>query len=179
MKSYTVPAFGLLAVSALLVLAIAKSFGSARNAARDLAAAQSTVALDRVALAATQVAARTAALNARQTDAFLSKWTGELDNEANMEDVLGNLDTLAVDGLLSPAGKNFQLNAGYPFEGKHLAVQTVNITVSGDFYRTLNWLGAAEHAYPLARVEQISYTNTGSALSMAVQFSFPRNFDLQ
>ena len=56
-------------------------------------------------------------------------------------------------------------------------MQDVNISVSGDFYRTLNWLGAVESAFPLARVEQISYTNNGSSLSLAVQFVFPRKFD--
>lgn len=179
MKSYTIPALTLLAASGVLAFVIAKSFGSASQAASDLAREQDAVTADTATLHATEIAAKTAARRSVETDAFLDKWNAELDNEANIEDVLASLDTLAVNSLLSPAGKNFRLNAAYPFEGKHLSVQTVNMTVSGEYYRTLNWLGAAEHAYPLARVEQISYTNTGSALSMAVQLSFPRKFELQ
>ncbi|MGH7996464.1 MAG: hypothetical protein ACREFX_08945 [Opitutaceae bacterium] len=179
MKSYTFPAFLLLLVSVLLAFGILKSISSAKRAADNLAAERSTVNSDRMMLVATESAAKRAAANSTATDAFLDKWTAELANESDMEEVLGRLDTLAVNGLLSPGGKNFRFDPNYPFEGQHLAVQTVNMTVSGEFYRTLNWLGAAENAYPLARVEQISYTNAGNVLSMAIQFSFPRQFDLK
>jgi hypothetical protein len=101
----------------------------------------------------------------------------ELHAEENVEQVFGRLDTLAVNNLLSPSGKNFTLNKNYLFNGRHTSVQNVNITVAGDFPRTLNWLGAVESAFPLARVEQISYTTNASSLSLAVQFVFPRKFE--
>lgn len=179
MKSYTLPVFILLAATGLMVLAIVRSFRSARQAAADLAAEQSTVALDRMSLARTEHDAKTASQKAVESDRFLGKWTAELDAEANIEDIFGRLDSLAVNNLLAPSGKNFKLNTSYFFNGRHLPVQNVSIAVTGDFYRTLNWLGAAESAFPLARVEQIAYTNGGSSLSLAVEFSFPRKFDVK
>jgi len=179
MKSYTLATGLLLLVSGLLVLGMLKSFASTRQAAADLAAEQATVASDRVDLAATQQTVKATALKAVASDRFLDKWAPELEAEANIEDIFGRLDTLAVNNLLSPSGKNFKLNTSYFFNGRHLPVQNVNINVAGDFYRTLNWLGAAENAFPLARVEQITYTSTGTSLSLAVQFTFPRKFDVK
>ena len=179
MKGYTIPAVVLLAASGLLALGTLKSFSSAHQASSERQAAVDRVASDRTQLTSLQKTARQTAEKSAEADQFLDKWNAELDAESNIEEILGRLDTLAVNSLLSPAGKNFRLNGNYPFDGKRLAVQTVNIAVTGDFYRTLNWLGAAEHDFPLARVEQISYTNTGNVLSLAVQFSFPRQFDVQ
>jgi hypothetical protein len=176
-KSYTLPTFLLLAASGLFVLGILRSFRSTSRAAADLASEAATVASDRAELSATQRAVKATALKAVESDRFLGKWAAELDAEASIEDIFGRLDTLAVDNLLAPSGKNFKLNTNYFFNGRHLPVQNVNINVAGDFYRTLNWLGAAENAFPLARVEQITYTNTGNSLSLGVQFSFPRKFD--
>jgi hypothetical protein len=178
-KSYTLPAFLLLAVTGLLGLGIMKSFRGAGRAAAALAAEQATVDADRRDLAAVQRAAKAATQKAVASDRFLAKWESELQSEASIEDIFGRLDTLAVGNLLAPSGKNFKLDTSYFFNGRHLPVQNVNISVAGDFYRTLNWLGAAESAFPLARVEQINYTNAGNSLSLAVQFSFPRKFDLK
>jgi hypothetical protein len=36
-----------------------------------------------------------------------------------------------------------------------------------------------ENGFPLARVEQISYTTNGNSLALAVQFVFPRKFDTE
>jgi hypothetical protein len=177
MKSYTLPTVLLLMLSVLAVVAILHSFAGASHALSELAAERMTVQNDQTELAATQQAAKAVTQKSVESDHFLDKWTTELQAEASIEDIFGRLDTLAVNNLLSPSGKNFKLNGGYFFNGHHLPVQNVNINVAGDFYRTLNWLGAAENAFPLARVEQITYTNTGNALSMAVEFSFPRKFE--
>lgn len=179
MKNYSFPTFILLGMSALLVLAILHSFAGAKRAAADLAAAQSKVAADRRDLEATDRAAKAAAAKEIEADQFLDKWSAELQSEANIEQIFGRLDTLAVGNLLAPSGKNFKLDTNYFFNGRHLPVQNVNIAVTGDFYRTLNWLGAAESAFPLARVEDITYTSTGNSLSLAVEFSFPQKFDLK
>jgi len=109
-------------------------------------------------------------------DRFLGRWKAEMEAEANIEQVFGRLDTLAVNNLLSPSRKNFNLNKNYFFNGRHLPVQNVNITVAGDYARTLNWLGLVESAFPLARVELISYTNSGNSLSLNSQFVFPQSF---
>jgi hypothetical protein len=177
MKTYTMPTFVLLATSGLLLFGMLKSFGRASQAAIDLATERNTVATASRRLASTQHSAQTAKTKSATADKFLEVWTPELSSEANIEQIFGRLDTLAVNNLLSPSGKNFALNTNYFFDGRHLPVQNVNISVAGDYYRTLNWLGAVENAFPLARVEQISYTTNGSSLSLAVQFVFPRKFD--
>jgi hypothetical protein len=138
---------------------------------------QQEASLARQQLEAVQKAASTAKEDSVQADRFLETWTAELQAEDNIEQVFGRLDTLAVNNLLSPSGKNFTLNKNYFFNGRHTSVQNVNITVAGDYPRTLNWLGAVESAFPLARVEQISYTTNANSLALAVQFVFPRKFD--
>ena len=177
MKRYTTAAVILLVASALLIGGILKSFEGAGRAAAALAQAQADVAGARAALQSTQRAADLAKKKSVPAERFLRTWTHELSTEANIEQVFGQLDTLAVNNLLSPSGKNFAVSPNYFFNGRHMAVQSVNITVAGDYYRTLNWLGAAEFAFPLARVEQISYTTNANSLSLAVQFVFPRRFE--
>lgn len=177
MKSYTIPSFILLFVSALLFFAMLQSFGETRRAASDLAAAQSEASLAGQELANVQRSAAAAQKSSAQADHFLESWTAEFQAEDNIEQVFGRLDTLAVNNLLSPSGKNFTLNKNYFFNGRHLPVQSVNITVAGDYPRTLNWLGAVESTFPLARIEQISYTTNANSLALAVQFVFPQRFD--
>ena len=177
MKHYTAPTFALLAASGLLLFGIQKSFSRAGRAANELAAQRGAVDDARRELAATQQAAKAAAAKGEAADRFLETWRPELGADVNIERIFGQLDTLAVNNLLSPSGKNFELKSNYFFNGRQLPVERVNINVGGDFYRTLNWLGAVENAFPLARVEQISYTNNAESLAVAVQFVFPRKFD--
>jgi hypothetical protein len=177
MKHYTLPIFLMLAASALMLFGIAKSFEGASGSARQLAAQRAAVETARQDLIAIQHRAETAKKKGAAVDDFLAAWTPEISNESSIEQIFGRLDTLAVDNLLSPSGKNFNQNTNYFFDGRHLTVQSVNITVAGDFYRTLNWLGTVENGFPLARVEQISYTTNGNSLALAVQFVFPQKFD--
>ncbi len=177
MKNYTIAAILVLMVSALFLFQMLQSFSRAGRAAKDLAVSQDEATVARQQLETVQRAATTAKQNGVQSDRFMETWTAELQAEENIEQVFGRLDTLAVNNLLSPSGKNFTLNKNYFFNGRHTSVQNVNITVAGDFPRTLNWLGAVESAFPLARVEQISYTTNTSSLALAVQFVFPRKFD--
>jgi len=177
MNRYTAPAALLLGASALLLFGMIKSFERAHQSAQDLAVA--TVALEsaRGTLASAQRATEVARKKTAPADRFLETWNRELAAEANIEDIFGKLDTLAVNNLLSPSGKNFGASPNYFFNGRKMPTQNVNITVAGEYYRTLNWLGAAEAAFPLARVEQISYTTNANTLSLAVQMVFPRKFD--
>jgi hypothetical protein len=179
MKHYTIPTVLLLAVSALLLFAALGSFGRASRSQRRRDDAQLAVEAARLDLAVSQKGAVAARERSAEADRFLKKWTDELGAESNIERVFGQLDTLAVNNLLSPSGKNFTLNMNYFFNGRHLPVQNVNITVAGDYSRTLNWLGAVESAFPMARVEQVSYTNNGNTLCLAVQFVFPKKFEFQ
>ena len=177
MKPYTAPTFALLAASACMLLGIQKSFSRAGRATGELATQRAAVDTAYQQLSATQRAARAATEKGAAADQFLETWRPELSSDVNIEQIFGQLDTLAVNNLLSPSGKNFELKSNYFFNGHQLPVERVNINVGGDFYRTLNWLGAVENAFPLARVEQISYTNNAESLAVAVQFVFPRKFD--
>jgi hypothetical protein len=177
MKHYSMPAVLLLLAAALLLGGLLKSFSRASRAAADLAGEREAAAAARSDLAGIQRAAKAAQARSAAADRFLDAWLPDLASNGNIEQIFGRLDTLAVNNLLSPSGKNFAIKTNYFFNGRQLSVQDVNITVAGDFYRTLNWLGAVESAFPLARVEQISFTNNGSSLSLAAQFVFPRRFD--
>jgi hypothetical protein len=177
MKHYRMPVIFLLAATVLLLFVTLKSFGRVNQAALGLAAERTAVTIARLELARTQQAARTATAQSAPADHFLELWKPEIESAGNIEQIFGQLDTLAVNNLLSPSGKNFALKTNYFFNGRQLTVQNVNIAVTGDFYRTLNWLGAVESAFPLARVEQVSYTNNGNSLALAVQFVFPKKFD--
>ncbi len=177
MKHYSLPAFVLLFASALLLFGIVHSFARASRAHADLAAARDAADQASLELIAAQRAAAATKVSGAPADRFLASWKQELEAESNIEHIFGRLDTLAVNNLLSPSGKNFTLNPNYFFGGHHMAVENVNITVAGDYYRTLNWLGAVESAFPLGRVEQVYYTSSGNSLSLAVQFVFPRTFE--
>lgn len=179
MKHYTLPAFVLLLATLLFAFAILQSFERAARAASELAAQNHSLDLAREQLASMQKAVTTTKEKGAPAAHFLDKWTAELNNESNIEHIFGQLDNLAVTNLLSPSGKNFALNNNYFFNARHLSIQNVNITVAGDYYRTLNWLGTVESTFPMARVEQISYTTTSNTLSLAVRFVFPRKFDTE
>jgi hypothetical protein len=177
MNRYTPAAAVLLATSAACLFGMSRSFSSAHTASQDLASAQAALIGARQQLAAAVRATDLAQQKTGPADRFLAVWNRELAAESGIEDIFGKLDSLAVNNLLSTSGKNFVANPNYFFDGHKLPTQTVNISVSGDFYRTLNWLGAAEAAFPLARVEQISYSTNANSLSLAVQMVFPRKFD--
>jgi hypothetical protein len=177
MKRYTFPAFLVLLASVACLFGMLQTFGRARLAQADSDAARRQAALARLRLATVQHEAAAAKAEGAAADQFLQTWTAELGAESNIEEVFGRLDTLAVDNLLSPSGKSFTLSKNYFFNGRRMPVQVLNLTVAGDYPRTLNWLGAVEDAFPLARVEQISYTSAGNSLALAAQFVFPQKFD--
>jgi hypothetical protein len=179
MKRYTTAAAVLLIASALLALGMLRSFRSAHRSAAALAEARSAMETAHQELIASQREAETAKKQSESAARFLETWSLDLSAAASIEEIFGRLDTIAVNDLLSPSGKNFAVSPNYFFNGRHMPVQSVNITVAGDYYRTLNWLGAVEYAFPLARVEQISYTTNANSLSLAVQFVFPRKFDAE
>jgi len=177
MNRYTPPAAVLLAASAACLFGMSRSFSSAHTASQQLAAAGIALTAAQNQMAAAVQATNSARQKTAPADKFLETWNRELSAESGIEDIFGKLDSLAVNNLLSTSGKNFAANPNYFFDGHKLLTQTVNISVSGDFYRTLNWLGAAEATFPLARVEQISYSTNANSLSLAVQMVFPRKFE--
>lgn len=179
MKSYNLAAAALLGATFLCFAGIASSLRHANQAAQDLAADQRAATAAQQQLVLVRQRAQSALAKSQSANQFLDTWSPRLDAQSNIEAVFGKLDTLAVNNLLSPSGKNFAGKPNYLFDGHQVPVENVNITVAGDFSRTLNWLGAVESAFPLGRVEQISYTMTGNSLALAAQFVFPKKFDLQ
>jgi hypothetical protein len=177
MKSYTLPTAILLLISGLMLVGIYKSIRAANAATAELASERSSLQAAQSNLVAAQAAAAAAQAKSAPADKFLAAWNPEISSESNIEEIFGRLDTLAVNNVLSPSGKSFAVKPSYYFNGRQFPVESVNITVAGDFFRTLNWLGAVENSCPLARVEQISYTNVSNTLTLAVQLVFPRKFD--
>jgi hypothetical protein len=179
MKNYTFPSVLVLAASGLMLFATAKTAAKASRASAALATERQSLAASKQTLMATQRRARAAAVQSQATDRFLELWQPEMDGASSIEQIFGQLDTLAVGNLLSPSGKTFTSKINYFFNRRQFPVQTINITVAGDFYRTVNWLGAVENAFPLARVEQISYAGGQNSLTLAVQLVFPRKFEAE
>jgi hypothetical protein len=179
MKSYSVPSFVLIAASLLLLLLALNCVERSGRVTAGLAQARRSIEDARRDLASAQALAAKAKVSGAPVEAYLSGWNAELDAEGNIEQVFGRLDTLAVNNLLSPSGKNFAARPNYLFLSRHMPVQNVNITVAGEYYRMLNWLGAVEYAFPLARVEQASFIANGNSLSLALELVFPRRFEAQ
>lgn len=177
MKSYNLAAAALLGATLACLACIGSSLRNANQAVADLATDQQATDMARAGLAQVQKSVTIAQKKSEGANQFLEAWTPQLDAQSNIEAVFGKLDTLAVNNLLSPSGKNFQVKPNYFFNGEKLPVENVNITVAGEYSRTVNWLGAVEAAFPLGRVEQISYTMTGNSLALAAQFVFPKSFD--
>ncbi|HEY3756921.1 MAG TPA: hypothetical protein VFE31_13825 [Opitutaceae bacterium] len=177
MKSYTLPAGILLAVTGLLGLGITTSLKHAGQASAQANADHS----DQIAASADLDRARANAnrmeKQAKPADDFLALWQVNLSNDTTIDDIFDRLDKLAIANVLSPSGKNFTNSSQYFFDGKQLPVLSVDITVAGDYARTLSWLGAVESSFPLARVQQISYTGTGSSIALAAHLIFPRKFN--
>lgn len=177
MKSYTLPAAILLAATGLLGLGIMTSLKHASQAASQAQADAAALAAARTELAAITTGATRLAAKSQPAEQFLAIWSPHLESDASIDDIFGRLDTLAVNNVLSPSGKSFTNSSQYFFDGKQLPVESVDITVAGDFPRTLNWLGAVESAFPLARVQQVSYTGNGGSIAMATHLVFPRRFN--
>jgi len=179
MKSFFMPAMALCGAGVTLLIVAAFSFQSASISQRQLLEAKRN-AQDADTMFQQSVAkAAQAKQQGSATDVFLEIWRKEFRASANVEQVFGRLDTLAVNNLLSPSGKSFTVNSGYFFKDAQVRVKNINVTVTGDYFRIINWLGAAEYAFPLSRVEQVSFTTNASSLALSVQFVFPNQFESQ
>lgn len=179
MKSYFMPAMVLCGAAVALIITGLFSFQSASLAQRQLIDSNNNSRDAEMLLQQSVQKAAQAKQRSSATDAFLDTWRKEFHSSDNVEQVFGRLDTLAVNNLLSPSGKSFTINSGYFFKDAQVRVKNVNVTVTGDYFRILNWLGAAEYAFPLARVEQVSFTTNASSLALSVQFVFPNQFAAQ
>jgi hypothetical protein len=179
MKSFFMPAMILCGAGVTLLIVALFSFQSTSIAQQQLLESKRN-AQDADVMFLQSVAKSTEARKrGTATDVFLETWRKEFRASDNVEQVFGRLDTLAVNNLLSPSGKSFTVNSGYFFKDAQVRVKNVNVTVTGDYFRILNWLGAAEYAFPLSRVEQVSFTTNASSLALSVQFVFPNQFETQ
>jgi hypothetical protein len=113
----------------------------------------------------------------RPANDFIKEWQGSFLGEDDTQRILPALDSLAVANVVSSSDKQNKTDPGYTFRNKIIPVETVKISVSGDYYRLLNWLGAVEQQFPLVRVEAVNFTNQ-NGLKMTSTFSFPTCFKL-
>jgi hypothetical protein len=113
----------------------------------------------------------------RPDDNFITQWQHSFLGEDDAQRILPALDNLAVANVVSSSDKQNKEDAGYTFRNKIIPVESIKISVSGDYYRLLNWLGAVEQQFPLVRVEAVSFTNQ-NGLKMTSTFSFPTCFKL-
>ena len=179
MKSFFMPAMTLCGAAITLIIVALFSFQTASIAQRQLLESKRNAADADIMFQQSVAKAAQARKQGSATDVFLETWRKEFHASDNVEQVFGRLDTLAVNNLLSPSGKSFTINSGYFFKDAQVRVKNVNVTVTGDYFRILNWLGASEYAFPLARVEQVSFTTNASSLALSVQFVFPNQFEVQ
>jgi len=111
--------------------------------------------------------------SASPVNSFMAEWSAHFapgkDGNAILSDFsrIGNEQTVSVQGRKS--GLNETMWHGVPV-GVQVAQGTA---VSSEYYRLLNWLGAVERAWPLARVDTFSFEQNGASLSLFVKLSHP------
>lgn len=177
MKSYTLPAAILLLVTMLLGVGIMTSLRHASEASAQAETDRSAQSSANDDLDRARANAIRMEKQSQPADNFLAVWSAHLNGDSTIDDIFDRLDKLAITNVLSPSGKSFTNSSQYFFDGKQLPVLSVDITVAGDYARTLSWLGAVEESFPMARVQQISYSGTGSSIALAAHLIFPRRFN--
>ena len=106
--------------------------------------------------------------------AFMAQWgpalRPEIDGNTLLEDLsrFGNNSTVSVQSRKSGP-------TDYYWHGKTSEkIQYAEATgVSSEYYRLINWLGDMEHAWPLARFEQIAFEQKGPSLQLSLKLSYP------
>jgi hypothetical protein len=176
MRSFFLPSLILIVLALLGGVIALSSFRNVARLQRDVVGLKQDVDDNK-----TQNAVIESKLNQLRTESqpagdFLNEWQRTfLDGDDAKRIILPSLDSLAVTNIVSSSQKQTHTEPGYAFRNKIIPVESVEITVSGEYYRLLNWLGAAEQAFPLARVESVSFTNQ-DGLKLSSTFSFPIYF---
>jgi len=177
MRSFFIPCLTLFGLALLGVFIALSTFQRVSRLQLDVSATKQEVDEDKTQK--TIIASTLGRLDteSRPANEFIKEWQRSFLSEDDMQRILPALDSLAVANVVSSSDKQNKADTGYTFRNKIIPVESVKISVSGDYYRLLNWLGAVEQQFPLARVEAVSFTNQ-NGLKMTSTFSFPTCFKL-
>jgi len=177
MRSFLLPCLLLLSLALLGVFIALSTFPKVARLQLDVSAMKEEVDDDKTQK--TIIASALGHFNAESRPAadFIKEWQHSFLSEDDAQRILPALDSLAVTNVVSSSDKQNKEDPGYTFRNKIIPVESVKISVSGDYYRLLNWLGAVEQQFPLVRVDAVSFTNK-NGLKMTSTFSFPTCFKL-
>jgi hypothetical protein len=177
MRSFFIPCLTLIGLALLGVLIAMATFQKIAQLQIDVSVMKQEVDEDKVQKAIIMSTLSRLGAESRPADEFIKEWQRSFLSEDDAQRILPTLDNLAVANVVSSSDKQNKADPGYTFRNKIIPVESVRISVSGDYYRLLNWLGAVEQQFPLARVEAINFTNQ-NGLKMTATFSFPTYFKL-
>jgi hypothetical protein len=177
MRSFFIPCMTLIGLALLGVFIAVSTFQKVARLQLDVSVAKQEVDEDKTQKAIIVSTLSRLSAESQPADEFIKEWQRSFLGEDDMQRILPALDSLAVTNVVSSSDKQNKADPGYNFRNKIIPVESVKISVSGDYYRLLNWLGAVEQQFPLARVEAVSFTNQ-NGLKMTSTFSFPTCFKL-
>jgi hypothetical protein len=177
MRSFFIPCLTLIGLALLGVFIAVSTFQKVARLQLDVSATKQEVDEDKAQKAIIASTLSRLSAESRPADEFIKEWQRSFLGQDDTQRILPALDSLAVTNVVSSSDKQNKADPGYTFRNKIIPVESVKISVSGDYYRLLNWLGAVEQQFPLARVEAVSFTNQ-NGLKMTSTFSFPTCFKL-
>ena len=175
MRSFFIPCLTLIGLALLGVFIALSTFQNVARLQLDVSAMKQEVDDDKTQKAIIASTLSRLSAESRPANNFLKEWQRSFLSEDDMQRILPALDSLAVANVVSSSDKQSKADHGYTFRNKIIPVESVKISVSGDYYRLLNWLGAVEQQFPLVRVEAVGFTNQ-NGLKMTSTFSFPTCF---
>jgi hypothetical protein len=177
MRSFFIPCLTLLGLTLLGVVIALATFQKVAQLQLDVSSTKQEVDEDKIQKAIIASTLSRLSAESQPDDEFIKEWQRSFLSEDDTQRILPTLDSLAVANVVSSSDKQNKSDPGYTFRNKIIPVESVKISVSGDYYRLLNWLGAVEQQFPLARVEAVDFTNQ-NGLKMTSTFSFPTCFKL-
>ena len=175
MRSFFLPCLTLICIALLGVFIALSTFQKMARLQLDVSTMKQEVDDDQTQKTIIASTLSRLSTESRPADDFIKEWRRSFLSEDDTQRILPTLDGLAVANVVSSSDKQNKADPGYTFRNKIISVESVKISVSGDYYRLLNWLGAVEQQFPLARVEAVSFTNQ-NGLKMTSTFSFPTYF---
>lgn len=177
MRSFFLPCLTLIGLALLGIIIALATFQKVARLQFEVSAMKQEVDNDKTQKIIIESRLSRLSAESRPADDFIKQWRSSFLSEDDTQRILPTLDNLAVANVVSSSDKQNKADPGYTFRNKIIPVESVKISVSGDYYRLLNWLGAVEQQFPLARVEAVSFTNQ-NGLKMTSTFSFPTYFKL-
>jgi hypothetical protein len=177
MRSFFIPCLTLSGLALLGVFIALSTFQKVARLQLEVSTTKQEVDEDKTQRALIASTLSRLSAESRPADEFIKGWQHFFLSDDDTQRILPALDSLAVTNVVSSSDKQNKADPGYTFRNKMIPVECVKISVSGDYYRLLNWLGAVEQQFPLARVEAVNFTNQ-NGLKMTSTFSFPTCFKL-